>query len=56
MNYYNHFNMEVEGTYIISIEGNEVSQKLTQQCYESCQKIGQPNVKKSPVLIGLSLI
>ena len=48
MNYYNHFEMEVEGTYIISIEGNEVSQKLTQQCLESCQKIGQPNVKVFP--------
>ena len=40
--------MEVEGTYIISIHDNEVSQKLTQQCYESCQKIGQPNVKVFP--------
>ena len=48
MNYYNHFNMEVEGTYIISIQGNEVSQKLTHQCYESCQKIGQPNVNIFP--------
>ena len=48
MNYYNHFNMKVEGTYIISIQGNEVSQKLTRQCYESCQKIGQPNVNIFP--------
>jgi len=48
MNYYNHFDMKVEGTYIISIEGNVVSQKLTQQCYESCQKIGQPNVNIFP--------
>ena len=48
MNYYNHFDMKVEGTYIISIEGNVVSQKLTQQCYESCQKIGQPNVNLFP--------
>ena len=48
MNYYNHYDMNVEGTYIISIEGNEVSQKLTQQCYESCQKIGQPNVNIFP--------
>ena len=45
MNYYNHYDMNVEGTYIISIEGNEVSQKLTKQCYESCEKIGQPNVR-----------
>ena len=43
MNYYNHYDINVEGTYIISIEGNEVSQKLTKQCYESCEKIGQPN-------------
>ena len=44
MNYYNHYDMNVEGTYIISIQGNKVSEQLTQQCYESCQKIGQPNV------------
>ena len=48
MNYYNHFEMGVEGTYIISLQGNEVSEKLTQQCYESCQKIGQPNVHIFP--------
>ena len=48
MNYYNHFNMEVEGTYIISIQGNEVSQKLTKQCLESCEKVGQPNVNLFP--------
>ena len=48
MNYYNHFKMEVEGTYIISIQGNEVSERLTQQCYESCQKVGQPNVRVFP--------
>ena len=48
MNYYNHFEMEVEGTYIISLQGNKVSEKLTQQCYESCQQIGQPNVQIFP--------
>jgi hypothetical protein len=48
MNYYNHFNMEVEGTYIISLEGNEVSEKLTKQCVESCEKVGQPNVRIFP--------
>ena len=48
MNYYNHFDMEVEGTYIISIQGNEVSERLTQQCYESCQKVEQPNVRVFP--------
>jgi hypothetical protein len=48
MNYYNHFQMEVEGTYIISLQGNEVSQKLTQQCVESCEKVGQPNLNLFP--------
>jgi len=48
MNYYSQLEMAVEGTYIISIQGNEVSQKLTQQCYESCQKVGQPNVQMFP--------
>jgi hypothetical protein len=48
MNYYNQFNMEVEGTYIISIKGNEVSQNLTQQCLRSCHEIGQPNVQVFP--------
>ena len=48
MNYYNSYEMNVEGTYIISIQGNKVSERLTQQCYESCQKIGQPNVNVFP--------
>ena len=48
MNYYNHYDINVEGTYIISIQGNEVSQKLTQQCLESCQKVGQPNIHVFP--------
>ena len=48
MNYYNSYEMDVEGTYIISILGNKVSEQLTQQCYESCQKIGQPNVNVFP--------
>ena len=48
MNYYNQHEMVIEGTYIISIQGNEVSQKLTQQCVESCEKVGQPNVKVFP--------
>ena len=48
MNYYNHYDMDVEGTYIISIEDNEVSQKLTQQCVKSCMNIGQPNVQIFP--------
>ena len=48
MNYYSQLEMAIEGTYIISIQGNEVSQKLTQQCVESCEKVGQPNVKVFP--------
>ena len=48
MNYYNQHEMAIEGTYIISIQGNKVSERLTQQCYESCQKIGQPNVNVFP--------
>ena len=48
MNYYNSYEMNVEGTYIISIQGNKVSERLTQQCYESCQKVGQPNVQVFP--------
>ena len=48
MNYYNHYNMDIEGTYIISIQGNKVSEQLTQQCYDSCQKVGQPNVQVFP--------
>ena len=48
MNYYNHYDMDVEGTYIISIQGNKLSEQLTQQCVESCQKIGQPNVNIWP--------
>ena len=48
MNYYNHYDMNVEGTYIISIQGNKVSEKLTKQCLDSCEKIGQPNVNIFP--------
>ena len=48
MNYYSHYNLQVEGTYIISLEGNELSEKLTQQCIESCEKVGQPNVRIFP--------
>ena len=48
MNYYNSYEMDVEGTYIISIQGNKVSEQLTQQCLASCEKVGQPNVKVFP--------
>ena len=48
MNYYNKHEMSVEGTYIISIQGNKVSEQLTQQCLASCEKVGQPNVNVFP--------
>ena len=48
MNYYNQHEMSVEGTYIISIQGNKVSEQLTQQCLASCEKVGQPNVNVFP--------
>ena len=48
MNYYNQHEMTVEGTYIISIQGNKVSEQLTQQCLASCEKVGQPNVNVFP--------
>ena len=44
MNYYNQHEMSIEGTYIISIQGNKVSEQLTQQCLASFEKVGQPNV------------
>ena len=48
MNYYNQHEMAIEGTYIISIKGNKVSEQLTQQCLASCEKVGQPNVNVFP--------
>ena len=48
MNYYNKHEMAVEGTYIISIQGNKVSEQLTQQCLASCKEVGQPNVQVFP--------
>ena len=48
MNYYSQLEMAVEGTYIISIQGNKVSEQLTQQCLASCEKVGQPNVNVFP--------
>ena len=43
MNYYNQHEMNIEGTYIISIQGNKLSEQLTQQCLASCEKVKQPN-------------
>ena len=48
MNYYNQHEMSIEGTYIISIQGNKVSEQLTQQCLASCKEVGQPNVQLFP--------
>ena len=48
MNYYNKHEMSIEGTYIISIQGNKVSEQLTQQCLASCKEVGQPNVNVFP--------
>ena len=48
MNYYNQHEMAIEGTYIISIQGNKVSEQLTQQCLASCKEVGQPNVQVFP--------
>ena len=48
MNYYNQHEMSIEVTYIISIQGNKVSEQLTQQCLASCEKVGQPNVNIFP--------
>ena len=48
MNYYNQHEMSIEGTYIISIQGNKVSEQLTQQSLASCEKVGQPNVNVFP--------
>ena len=48
MNYYCSHEFDIEGTYIISIQDNEVSQKLTQQCLASCKEVGQPNVQVFP--------
>jgi hypothetical protein len=48
MNYHNHYEIGVSGTYIISLPGNELSEKLTAQCFKSCQDVGQPNVTIVP--------
>ena len=48
MNYYSQLEMAVEGTYIISIQGNKVSEQLTQQCLAPCKEVGQPNVQVFP--------
>lgn len=42
MNFINHYDMRVESAYIISLKNNEISQKFTQRCAQSCEAINQP--------------
>lgn len=42
MNFINHFDMQVDAAYIISLKDNELSQKFTQRCAQSCEDVGQP--------------
>jgi hypothetical protein len=42
MNLINHYDMSVESAYIISLKNNEVSQKFTQRCAQSCEAVQQP--------------
>lgn len=42
MNFLNSYNTHVESAYIITLPGHETSEKLTQQCVASCEKVGQP--------------
>lgn len=45
MNFNYTYNPKVNSTYIIKIRDNLVSELLAQRCYESCIKVGQPNVQ-----------
>lgn len=42
MNFINHYDMRVDSAYIISLKDNEVSQKFTQRCAQSCEAVQQP--------------
>ena len=42
MNFINHYDMSVESAYIISLKDNELSQKFTQRCVQSCEEVQQP--------------
>ena len=42
MNFINHYDMSVDAAYIISLKDNEVSQKFTQRCVQSCENVQQP--------------
>lgn len=32
---------EIEGAYIITVQGNEISESLAKRCFDSCQSVGQ---------------
>lgn len=42
MNYLASYDTNVESAYIITLPGDETSEKLTQQCIQSCEAVGQP--------------
>jgi hypothetical protein len=42
VNFINHYDMSVESAYIISLKDNELSQKFTQRCAQSCETVQQP--------------
>lgn len=42
MNYLNHYDTVVDSAYIISLKDNELSQKFTERCVQSCEQVKQP--------------
>ena len=42
MNYLASYDTNVESAYIITLPGDETSEKLTRQCIQSCEAVGQP--------------
>ena len=46
------YNLDIAGTYIITIEGNEKSQELAKRCKESCEEVGQPLVEYAAAFDG----
>jgi GR25 family glycosyltransferase involved in LPS biosynthesis len=43
LNLHYSYNIEIENAYIITVKGNDVSEKLSKRCQESCVKIGMPH-------------
>ena len=41
INYNNSYNVTIENAYIITIKNNEISERLSNRCAESCEKVGQ---------------